>query len=618
MQRTLTAWALAAALLAGSVPVPAGQLYIDPLYGYTKTSDVVFGTGGTNGGGTTNLLLDVYQPKDIGLGRVQPNRPAVVIQDGGAWTSGDKTNGRVVTPAVYLAQRGYTVFIADYRQVDDNAVSGPGPWQNLSFSSNGSTMGSLIGVYPSYNVIRAGIEDFATAMTYTRSNAAAYGINPNLIAAAGGSAGAVNVMDLQYNNNPVNPAYRAQAVVSLVGTMYGDWNRVQPGGPPLFMLNNALDPVIWYQSDVEPNLHNRLKATGIYYEQWMQEPNLTDHNVHYEQLPTPDPTDPWMAQFNGDASKDVLMRMRDFLAYHFNNGPVEIRPPAFMSVTGVDSQTVWNLDAAGNATVAANSANGLFTPLGASHDAYGNLLVSDVLQGKVFRVDTANNVSTFANGSATLNPAGVTIDPNGNTLISNYLTGQIQSIDPNGIASLFADSSKLVNSPFATARDAATGATYVADLDDRQIIKIDAAGNASVFADASDGLFSPLALTVDPSGNVFVGDVLTSRVLKFTPAGVASIFADSSSGLVTPTGLGLDSAGNLYVANYLGNNVLKFTPGGVGSVFANMSLPFGLSMVPDALPVPGAGFAAVPEPASGCLAALGVAILFMVRRKRRG
>mgnify|MGYP002137872659 CR=1 FL=1 len=48
--------------------------------------------------------------------------------------------------------------------------------------------------------------------------------------------------------------------------------------------------------------------------------------------------------------------------------------PAFMSVTGVDSQTVWNLDTAGNATVAATSANGLFTPLGASHDAYGNLL----------------------------------------------------------------------------------------------------------------------------------------------------------------------------------------------------------------------------------------------------
>jgi acetyl esterase/lipase len=101
------------------VPIAArgdGQLYLDALYGYNRTTDIVFGTGNTNNG-PMQLLLDVYQPTDIGLGAVQSNRPAIVIQDGGAWTSGDKQNGRVVTPAIFLAQRGFTVFVADSRQV---------------------------------------------------------------------------------------------------------------------------------------------------------------------------------------------------------------------------------------------------------------------------------------------------------------------------------------------------------------------------------------------------------------------------------------------------------------------------------------------------------------------
>lgn len=312
-----------------SVPAAAGQLYLDQLYGYSKTSDIVFGVGQTNNG-PMQLLLDVYQPVDIGLAQVQHNRPAVVLQDGGAWTSGEKDNGRVVTPAIYLAQRGYTVFIADYRQVGDSPVSGPGPWQNLSISGNGSTMGGIVSLYPSKNVIRAGIEDFATAMTYVRNNAALYDIDPNRIGAGGGSAGAVNVLDLQYNGNTAGASYRAQAVVALLGTMYGDWNKVVPGGPPLFMWNNALDPVIWYDPDVDPNLHNRLIQTGIYFEQWMEYPDLIDHNVHYEQYPSPDPNNPWLVGY--DNSKLILDRMVDFLAYQLAGGPQVVPVPEASSL----------------------------------------------------------------------------------------------------------------------------------------------------------------------------------------------------------------------------------------------------------------------------------------------
>src|SRR5262249_22672659 len=125
----------------------SGLLYIDPLYGYQKTADIQFGTGNTSNGAMP-LLLDVYQPTDIGLAPVQSNRPAVVVQDGGAWTSGDKGNGRVVTPSVFLAQHGYTVFVANYRQINDNpSTAGPGPWNSLSPSSNSSLLGFGTTVY---------------------------------------------------------------------------------------------------------------------------------------------------------------------------------------------------------------------------------------------------------------------------------------------------------------------------------------------------------------------------------------------------------------------------------------------------------------------------------------
>jgi acetyl esterase/lipase len=322
MRRSLTLGVILVALNSFISVGSAGLVYIDPLYGYQKTSDVQFGVGNTNLGGMP-LLLDVYQPVDIGNGPVLPNRPAVVIQDGGAWTSGKKTNGRVVTPAIFLAQRGYTVFIADYRQVGDSpSTAGPGRWSNLNPSANGSVLGFLTAIYPGVNTVRAGIEDYAKAITYVRQNAGLFGIDPAYIAGIGGSAGGINLLDLQYNGDTSAELYRTQANISAVGSMMGDWNKVGPNGAPLFLWNNQLDPLIHYYNDI-PNLHNKLLQNGIYFEQWFEYPDITDHNVHYDQYPTPDLSVPYMAGF--DDSKLILDRMADFLAYHFTpTGPISI------------------------------------------------------------------------------------------------------------------------------------------------------------------------------------------------------------------------------------------------------------------------------------------------------
>lgn len=332
MRRHLLPSACILLLLAAShaaTPGYAGTLYMEPLYGFQETENIQYGLGKTTSG-SMPLLLDVYQPIDIGKGQVQTNRPAVVIQDGGAWTSGDKDNGRVTYVAEFLVKRGYTVFIADYRQVGDSpAKAGSGPWNNLSPSSNSSLLGLYTTIYPGVNVVRVGIEDFAAAITYVRSNAATYGIDSGHIAGVGGSAGAINLLDLQYNGDTSAATYRTQANIAAVGSMMGDWNKVVAGGAPLFLWNNELDPLIYYYSDVEPNLHNQLEAKNIYYEQWMEYPDATDHNVHYDQYPLADPNCPHLQDKIGDQSLLIEDRIRDFLADHFTaTGPVSLAGPA--------------------------------------------------------------------------------------------------------------------------------------------------------------------------------------------------------------------------------------------------------------------------------------------------
>lgn len=304
------------ALVGFSASSAVGNLlYIDPLYGVQVTSNVVYGTGLVNSGQTKNLLADIYQPVDIGL-PVQAHRPAIVIQDGGAWTSASKTRSRVTTPAMYLAARGYTVIVTDYRQgapgiifitdpgpdapvTTGQTIFGSAPWVNLT------TSGHIYNVYPGMNAIRAGIEDFALAIHWTRTNAAMLGIDPDRIGIAGGSAGGIDALLLQYNDNPVDPRYEAQAVVALVSTMMNNYNRIQAGGPPVFLLNNTLDQVVPWS----PQMSQRFVDVGIYREQWFQPADLLYHDVD------------WNLNLGG---LTLLERVRDFLAYQLAGGPVYI------------------------------------------------------------------------------------------------------------------------------------------------------------------------------------------------------------------------------------------------------------------------------------------------------
>ena len=100
-------------------------------------------------------VIRVYE---LATDKVQPGRPAVVFFFGGGWNS--RNIEQFHEQSVHLARKGMVTIIADYRV---KTVNGTTPLQAL--------------------------HDARSAMRFVRSHALAWGIDPNRIAAGGGSAG---------------------------------------------------------------------------------------------------------------------------------------------------------------------------------------------------------------------------------------------------------------------------------------------------------------------------------------------------------------------------------------------------------------------------------------------
>jgi len=85
-------------------------------YDVTVTKDVVYGQGEVEGGGFTDLLLDLYVPAVSG----QDTFPLVVTIHGGGFSAGSKDN--TAFESERFAQRGYIVAAIDYRLSGDAPV----------------------------------------------------------------------------------------------------------------------------------------------------------------------------------------------------------------------------------------------------------------------------------------------------------------------------------------------------------------------------------------------------------------------------------------------------------------------------------------------------------------
>lgn len=167
--------AVALAALAASgctLPPPAGDAplrYRDAVFSTVdRTSDLTYGSAPDLAGNPVTLTLDLYQP----AGDTVAERPAVVYVHGGGFTAGSKAAG--ATFATAFAKLGYVAVSIDYRLLSPSGCGGQATPPPICETA-----------------ARAAQNDAQAAVRWLRRYAATYRIDPDRIAIAGGSAGAV-------------------------------------------------------------------------------------------------------------------------------------------------------------------------------------------------------------------------------------------------------------------------------------------------------------------------------------------------------------------------------------------------------------------------------------------
>jgi len=255
-------------------------------------------------------------------------------------------------------------------------------------------------------------------------------------------------------------------------------------------------------------------------------------------------------------------------------------------------------------------------------DASGNIYVANYNNGKVSRWNSAHTyLGTYATGKTISNPEGIVFDSAGNCYVEDTGAGAIYKYNSSGVYQSTIISG--LNHPLGISIDPSDNlyiATYVysspytssvtkyntagtllqtisnAQMDESDGVSVDGSGNIYVLNRAQDqpgtnkgyvtkynsagvyqGIFSsgyedPLAISCDPSGNVFVADSHNNQVKIYNPAGV---LLNTISGFNDVEGFVADGSGNLYVSDFTNNTVKEYSA--LGGYYINAPLPAGLS-----------------------------------------
>ncbi|MGZ4735007.1 MAG: alpha/beta hydrolase, partial [Acidimicrobiia bacterium] len=195
-------------------------------------------------GTTETLTLDMYTP----TGDTKTSRPAIVWVHGGSFSSGDKNSGELIAESKYFAQRGYVNVSINYRLTP------------AGFSASGGATTSCV------QEIVDSQHDAQAAVRFLRKNAATYKVDPNRIAVAGTSAGAITAIDVGANSEDPgtsgNPGFSSAvgAAVSLSGAKLNG-NPQTTGDAPSLLFHGTADPLVPYQWAV--NTVNEATAAGL-------------------------------------------------------------------------------------------------------------------------------------------------------------------------------------------------------------------------------------------------------------------------------------------------------------------------------------------------------------------
>jgi acetyl esterase/lipase len=216
-----------------------------PQYTYTVQTDVVYGQGEINGGGTfTDLKLDLYIPDLPPPEGGAVNKHALMLMiHGGSFQTGSKTEPSLVASAREYAQRGWLVASISYRlqstdPVPSSRVQGLVDYFSWAISN------------PQVRAMLASADDTLTALDFLQAR---QDVVPDWTTIWGYSAGAVTALTIGYALDDHGIARPPVAAVidlaggfyTAVGTPFDD-----PAGsdPVLMVVHGTNDPTELFSS----------------------------------------------------------------------------------------------------------------------------------------------------------------------------------------------------------------------------------------------------------------------------------------------------------------------------------------------------------------------------------
>ena len=210
----------------------------------TTTSDISYGSAADQAGTTVDLKLDMVTP----TGDTNTSRPAIVWVHGGSFCCGDKTSGELLVEMATFAKEGYVNVSINYRLLPAGCSASGGGQQ--------ACVQEIIDAQ----------HDAQAAVRFLRKNAATYKVDPNRIAIAGTSAGAITALDVGANSEDPgtsgNPGFSSKvgAAVALSGAKLVG-NPQTTGDAPSLMFHGTADPLVPYQWAL--NTYNEAIAAGL-------------------------------------------------------------------------------------------------------------------------------------------------------------------------------------------------------------------------------------------------------------------------------------------------------------------------------------------------------------------
>lgn len=198
--------------------------------------------------GADTLRMDRYDIVGDTVGK-----PCVIFMFGGGFYTGARDLDGYVGFLEFLAAEGYTVASIDYRL----------GFKNIAHTGNNKRFGFCDFMCLFQNTITMAVEDLFDATNFVLENSADWGINPELIVTCGSSAGAITVLQGEYERcnrtlvaQALPPDFSYAGVISFAGAVFSDHGHLEWNGTPA--------PVMLFHGDADKNVpYSKLKLFNL-------------------------------------------------------------------------------------------------------------------------------------------------------------------------------------------------------------------------------------------------------------------------------------------------------------------------------------------------------------------